>query len=150
MKIIWAILTAGSIFCFSSARAQQSPVALGVRISSNAPIINHSVSMRYYINVNHAVEGLVSFDPVALGALYEVFQPTGAEGLSWFYGGGAYTSFEKPITAGLQGILGLDYNFPNLPINLSLDWKPELNLTRSVNFEPAAVGISARFIIPGK
>jgi hypothetical protein len=46
--------------------------------------------------------------------------------------------------------LGLDYNFTNLPLNLSLDWKPELSLIRTVNFEPAAVGISARFVIPRK
>lgn len=150
MKIIWAILLVGGIFSFSSVQAQQTPLALGVRISSNAPIINNSVSLRYYISQKQAIEGLLSFDPLAIGGLYEVFQPLGPEGLSWFYGGGAYVSFKKPVNSGLQGIVGLDYTFTTLPLNLSVDWKPELSLTRSVNFEPAAVGISARFMIPAK
>jgi hypothetical protein len=46
---------------------------------------------------------------------------------------------------GAQGVLGLDYKFMNAPINLSLDWKPELNLVSDINFEPAAVGFTARF-----
>jgi hypothetical protein len=32
-----------------------------------------------------------------------------------------------------------------LPLNLSLDWKPELNIIDNINFEPAAVGFSIRF-----
>ena len=44
-----------------------------------------------------------------------------------------------------MGVLGLDYKFANIPLNLSLDWKPELNLVTDINFEPAAVGFTARF-----
>jgi hypothetical protein len=44
-----------------------------------------------------------------------------------------------------MGVLGLDYKFVNLPLNLSLDWKPELNIVSDINFEPAAIGFTARF-----
>ncbi len=49
-----------------------------------------------------------------------------------------------------MGIVGLDYTFQQVPINLSIDWKPELNLVRSVNFEAATVGLSIRFVFPSK
>ena len=131
----------------ASLHAQKAPIAVGVRISNSAPVVNSSLSIRYYMNNNHAFEGLLSFSPVALGGLYEVFKPLQTTGLSWFYGAGAYVGFSKPATFGGQGILGLDYTPNTLPLNFSLDWKPELNLINTVNFEPAAVGISARFII---
>jgi hypothetical protein len=47
-------------------------------------------------------------------------------------------------------VLGLDYKFANIPLNLSLDWKPELNLVSDINFEPAAVGFTARFTFGNK
>ena len=46
---------------------------------------------------------------------------------------------------GAMGVVGLDYKFANAPLNLSLDWKPELNIIDEINFEPATIGFSARF-----
>lgn len=83
-------------------------------------------------------------------------KPLNTAGLQWYYGGGAYLGFVKTYNAtkninetntnfGAQGVVGLDYKFVNLPLNLSLDWKPELNLVSDINFEPAAIGFTARF-----
>jgi hypothetical protein len=33
---------------------------------------------------------------------------------------------------GAQGVVGLDYKFASIPINISLDWKPELNLVSEI------------------
>ena len=49
-----------------------------------------------------------------------------------------------------MGIIGIDYKFRDVPLNLSIDWKPELNLVRSVNFEAATVGLSLRFVFKSK
>jgi hypothetical protein len=76
--------------------------------------------------------------------------------LSWYYGGGAYLAFLKKVNTttqktstdpnlGAQGVIGLDYKFTNIPLNISLDWKPELNIVNDINFEPAAIGFTARF-----
>ena len=73
-----------------------------------------------------------------------------------YYGGGAYIGFLKTVNTttlktstdpnfGAQGVVGLDYKFNNIPLNLSLDWKPELNFVTDINFEPAAIGLTARF-----
>lgn len=157
------ILLTISLLTFSGVRAQESPgnsgykTSLGVRLSSSNAMVNNSVSIKHFINDKMAVEGLFSFgDPLAFGALLELHKPLASEGLSWFYGGGAYLGFVKKVNVntqktttdpnfGAMGVIGLDYKFSNIPLNLSLDWKPELNIVSDINFEPAAIGFSARF-----
>lgn len=120
---------------------------LGIRISSKDAVVNNSITYKHFFNPSLAVEGLFSIsDPAALGVLLEKHTPFGPTGLSWFWGAGAYAGFGGNRRFGLQGAAGLDFIFPQLPVNLSIDWKPELNLTRQFSFEPAAVGFSARFI----
>jgi hypothetical protein len=156
-QIITSLFLLAIIGFTQQASAQQYKTALGVRLSSSQAIVNNSVSIKHFLNEKVAIEGLFSFgDPLALGALAEIHRPMGASGINWFYGGGAYLGFIKsynPNTAknetdpsfGAMGVLGLDYKFENIPLNLSLDWKPELNLVTDINFEPAAVGFTARF-----
>lgn len=157
------ILLTISLLTFSGVQAQESPgnsgykTSLGVRLSSSNAMVNNSVSIKHFINDKMAVEGLFSFgDPLAFGALLELHKPLASEGLSWFYGGGAYLGFVKKVNVntqktttdpnfGAMGVIGLDYKFSNIPLNLSLDWKPELNIVSDINFEPAAIGFSARF-----
>jgi hypothetical protein len=129
-----------------SAQAQDYRMALGARISSGGPAVNNSITFRYFLNDQAALEGMASFDPGAIGLLYEVFRPVNnLEGFKWFFGAGAYGGFGNGQYLGAQGIIGLDYKFNNVPINLSVDWKPELNLVNEVMFEPSALGLSVRF-----
>ncbi len=158
MKKITIPLLLGLAICFSQQSfAQDYKTAVGIRLSSNQAIVNNSISFKYFFKEDRAIEALLSLgDPLALGALYEVHKPLNAEGLKWFYGGGGYLGFAKTFNAvkernetipnfGAQGVIGLDYKFANIPLNLSLDWKPELNLVEDINFEPAVVGLTARF-----
>jgi hypothetical protein len=132
--------------CTSGLYAQEYKMAVGVRISNNAPVINNSISLKYFVSGSTAFEALFSFgDPLGFGLLAEKHKPVLGNNFQLFYGGGAFAGFSGPRRAGLQGILGMDYKITNIPFNLSLDWKPELSLTREFSFEPAAVGISARF-----
>lgn len=127
--------------------SQSYRTAAGIRISSQQPAVNNSITLKHFFNESLAIEGLLSFgDPVALGALLEKNRPIGPNGLNWFWGAGAYFAFGGPRNGGLQGALGLDYRIPNLPLNISVDWKPELNLAEQFSFEPAAVAVSARFV----
>ena len=119
---------------------------LGIRISSQDAVVNHSISYKYFFNPTTAVEGLLSFsDPLAIGVLVEKHKPFGPAGLTWFWGAGAYVGFGGGRNFGAQGVVGLDFLFPNLPVNLAIDWKPEFNLISQFSFEPAAIGLSARF-----
>ena len=131
----------------TTAMAQDYKTGVGIRFSSNDAAINNSITVKHFLSSRTAIEGLISFgDPFAIGAMVELHNGIeSVAGLQWFYGGGAYVGFGGRRNVGAQGVLGLDYKFNNLPINLSLDWKPELNLIRQLSFEPAAVGLSARF-----
>lgn len=158
MKKIFFFFLAAFCICFTSnVRAQNYKTALGVRLSSAAASVNNSISIKQFISANTAIEGLFSFgDPLALGVLLEKHKPLSSEGLRYYYGAGGYLSFPKTynpnkqknevdVNFGAQGIIGLDYKFVNVPLNISLDWKPELNIVSDINFEPAAIGFTARF-----
>ena len=120
---------------------------LGIRISTSSTVINHSVTYKRFFSPAWALEGLFSFgDPVGLGFLLERHRSTVAPGLSWFWGAGAYVGFGGGRQFGAQGAAGIDYILPALPLNLSVDWKPELNFIKQFSFEPAALGVSARYV----
>lgn len=162
-KVITLLLMSAGICSFSKLSAQEFTqgnaykTALGVRLSSSNAMQNNSISIKQFVNDNVAIEGLFTFgDPLALGILVEKHKPLSSEGLTYFYGAGGYISFIKKVNTttlksttepnfGAQGVIGLDYKFNNVPLNISLDWKPELNIVSDINFEPAAIGFSARF-----
>ena len=156
-KIVIVFLLIAGIGSFNNLIAQDYKTALGVRLSSSNAMQNNSISIKQFISDKTAIEGLFTFgDPLALGALLEFHKPLTPAGLTWFYGAGGYISFVKKVNVatsktttdpnfGGQGVIGLDYKFSNVPLNISLDWKPELNIVSEINFEPAAIGFSARF-----
>lgn len=143
----------------ASAISTDYKTAIGIRLSNDAPIVSNAITLKHFIKDNTAVEGYLSFSnpgPVSFGANLEFYKPFSTPGLQWYYGAGAYFGFGKTYDEnkgrnvntnyfGGQGVVGLDYKFASVPINISLDWKPELNLVSDINFEPAAIGFSARF-----
>lgn len=146
MKRTGLILSIVFVLIAASAKAQDYKMGLGIRLSSNPAIVNNSISFKYFFTDKTAAEALFSLEkPFAFGLLVEQHQPFMGNGFKYFYGGGAYAAFSGEKTVGLQGVLGLDYKLPSIPFNLSVDWKPELTLANQVSFEPAALGLSARF-----
>jgi hypothetical protein len=149
---IYCMLLAGFVLFCQQATAQETTSStgnnmLGVRISSADAAVNNSITYKRFLNSTLAIEGLFTIaDPAAIGILLEKHIPLSASGLTWFWGAGLYAGFGGSRRFGAQGAVGLDFVLPSLPINLSVDWKPELNFTRQFSFEPSAVGISARFV----
>lgn len=139
------------LFVFTCIRftvsAQSYKYGLGLRVASDQSIVGTGASFKYFFNARDAVEALVGFRPAAIGAMYARHMPLGTPGLQWYLGGGAFGSFHETDKFGAMGVVGIDYTFEKAPVNLSLDWKPELVLAREVGFEPAAVGLSVRFIM---
>ena len=147
-----AILSAG--FAVSASAQNEVPgpnyrLGLGVRLSNSSPTLINSITGKYFVTDRSAVEGIVSFGSrFGIGGLLEIHKPTNMDGLKWFYGAGAYVGFESGDTyLGPTGILGIDYKFTNVPINLSLDWKPELDIIPDINFVPDAFALSVRFTL---
>ena len=145
-------LSAAGIYSASAQNYKLGPdyqLGLGIRLSSSAPTLSNSISVKYFMNPSSAVEGLLSFGSrFGVGGLYEIHQSVNSPGLKWFYGGGGYVGIEhRSLYFGPTGILGLDYKFSELPLNLSLDWKPELNIIPRIDFVPDALALTARFTL---
>lgn len=155
--IVLLLLLTSTFFITQKTIAQDPPAdyrfAVGIRLSNSTPTLNNSITGKYFITNRSAVEGLISFGSrFGVGALLEIYQPFSTPGLKWFYGAGAYVGFENDPSktfAGPTGIIGLDYKFPNVPINLTIDWKPELDIIPDINFIPDAFALSVRFTLGG-
>lgn len=149
MRIITlCLICLAASMVFNHVSAQDYKLAMGIRFSSASPTLSNSVSIKYCMDEQNAVEGLISFGSrFGLGALYEKQQIIGGiPAFKWFYGAGGYVGFENHTTyVGPTGIVGLDYKFQNAPINLSLDWKPELDIAPKINFVPDAFAATVRF-----
>lgn len=131
----------------SRVSAQDYRFALGIRLSSPDATLSNSVTGKYFITDRSAIEGIISFgNRFGVGGLIEIHSPFDVPGFKWFYGGGLYVgSGDKETYLGPTGIIGLDYKFQNVPLNLSLDFKPELDIIPSIT-PHYAVAFSVRFV----
>jgi len=155
-KVLLLCLTAGLLLIRpSSADAQSYENAIGVRIGSY-----NGVNFKTFLNTNKALDLNLSvrsndnFKRFILTGLYEVHNPiNGAPGLLWYYGGGAsigsykVRKFEGDVFLSADGVLGLDYKFDGVPLNLAVDWRPRLELTPNTNFGTGDVGLAIRLIL---
>ncbi len=82
------------------------------------------------------------------------------DGLYWYYGAGAAAYFwnfdnsfitgedQSNLSIGLQGYLGLDYQFAGAPVNISVDWVPTFFLSGYANGFGAGYGaFSVRYVL---
>jgi hypothetical protein len=129
------------------ATAQDYRWAAGVRLSNSSPTLSNAISGKFFATDKTAIEALVSWgNRFGFGGVIEIHNKFNQPGLSWFYGGGVYVGFQDGDTyLGPTGIIGLDYKFTKAPVNLSLDWKPELDFLPDINFVPDAFAFTIRF-----
>jgi hypothetical protein len=118
--------------------AQDYKTGLGLRAGFSS-----GLTIKHFTSRTTALEGLFTtrWQGYDFTGLYEVqHQAFDVEHLSWYYGGGAHIGFYDGDHAtwgnngtaytivGLDGILGMEYTFSEVPINIGIDWKPALNL----------------------
>lgn len=111
-----------------------------------------------------AYEGILHLSEWFQGAtvLYHFFhKPITADlpGLDWYAGAGGHlwsyrsvyrvrpgwVAVGSNVGIGVDFALGAQYNFPGAPINLSLDWKPALNILGGTGFAYSSAGLSVRY-----
>jgi hypothetical protein len=148
ISITLPVILISMMWC-QHAAAQDYRLAAGVRLSNSSPTISSAISAKYFATDKTAIEGLVAWgNRFGIGALLEIHNKFNTPGLSWFYGGGMYVGFQDGDTyLGPTGIIGLDYKFTNAPVNLSLDWKPEMDIIPDINFIPDAFAFTIRFAL---
>jgi hypothetical protein len=122
---------------------------------------SNGLTIKHFVSRKSAYEGLLSsrwrgFDITGLYEIHnEAFE---VEHLNWYYGFGAHIGFwdgdnvswgkagATYTVIGLDGILGIEYNFSEVPINIGIDWKPALNLTGFPGFWGDGGAVSIRYI----
>lgn len=134
------ILSALLFLCVSfSSFSQDYQTGIGFRGG-----LFNGLTIKHFVSSNTAFETLITsrWKGIEFTELYEIHhQIAGLNGLNLFYGVGAHLGFyngdhtnwgtpgDQYMAFGVDGILGLEYSFSELPLNISLDWKPEYNLT---------------------
>lgn len=118
------------------------------------------LTVKHFIQEDRALEGLLYVwgEGYRITGLYEFYgNINGVEGLKWYAGGGAHIGAFNDVwktdnpnkdhnsTFGLDAVLGLDFKFTGVPINMSLDWQPSYNLTGYNYLEGAWGGLAIRY-----
>ena len=156
-----------------SAQTETPKLAVGIRLGSP-----WSLSGKFSPgDTDNALEAFIGYrrrggillgfgwSRVSIGALYEIHKPLEIddfEGLQYYFGGGAsalFYSYDDGLfglddnysstSFGLLAVGGLNYTFPDSPINLSIDWMPRIYLGNGyetgLGFGYGA--ISARYVL---
>ncbi len=159
MKKVALIITL--FFALNMAAKAQYKLGIGARLN-----YGYGLSIKYKMTPKKAFEGIVysRWQGVNLTGLYEIhasaFQ---IPNWRWYYGAGGHIGFWKNngrkkgnpwfddngnyTVIGADGILGLEYTLREIPLNLSLDWKPALNLIGHQGVWLDDVAVSVRFAI---
>lgn len=140
-------------------KAQDYDLAGGLRFG-----LGTGVTLKTSIGGDAMLEGILSFRSYGfeITGLYEVHNANvfGTPRLNWYYGGGAHIGsyrgyrsnpktdieYTTKLSLGIDGILGIEYNFTEIPLNLSLDWKPQINLISNNGFWGDNGALSARYM----
>lgn len=137
------------------ASAQDYNTGIGVRGG-----LSNGLTVKHFIQSNIALEGLLStrWDGFMITGLYEIHKNAfQTPRLNWYYGVGAHVGIwddqntlfndgQSHTLIGIDGIIGIEYNFTELPINLGLDWKPTFNIVGDTGFWGDEAALSLRFI----
>jgi hypothetical protein len=127
---------------------------IGLRISSfglgsGGTETIFGITLNHHFSRGTTLEGIADFPTggVIISGLYEKFHSLNRSGnFCFFYGGGIFIGSGGGTTiAGLRGVLGLNYEFKDLPIELSIDWMPALEIVNDVQAGLKCLGLSARF-----
>ena len=75
-----------------------------------------------------------------------IYRPLKGEAFRWYAGAGAFTAFGDNFILGVVGELGLEYKFNGVPISISGDWRPSLQIIDNTNFSATGFGINVRYV----
>ncbi len=151
-----------------AAQAQDFQWAVGARVG-----FPFAFSAKYFLNESDAVEGILGFSPYSG---YGSTSVAGAwqrhidldldeiDGLRWYAGAGASIHFWNyrnnflrdldgeryaSTSLGVSGYLGLQYVFEDLPVEVTVDWRPTILLGNTLRsaFGAGYGGVALRYTL---
>jgi hypothetical protein len=140
-----------------SVKAQDYKTSLGLRAG-----VPYGLTIKHFVSKSDALEGILAsrWGGFVITGLYEREKWTGHyPGFNWFWGVGAHigfwdggtnpnlaNSYNGGAVLGVDGILGLEYTFDDIPLNLSLDLLPTVNLFGSTGWGGINGALSIRYV----
>lgn len=101
--------------------------AAGVKFGSSASGISVKKNMG-----GAALEGIASFyynNALGVTGLYEIKSDLGS-GFELYYGAGAHVVLgDEVFGAGIDGVVGVEYQIPGAPISFTFDYKPRISFS---------------------
>ena len=154
MKIQKLLLLAAFISISNLSNAQLYNSALGIRLGPS-----NGITFKSFVNKNAAIEAIATFryQGVGLTGLYEIHgRAFNSRDFNWFIGGGGHVFVwgndrpkfldrEQSLVLGLDGILGLEAKLRGIPLAISLDWKPTINIVNYSGFWGDEIALSLRY-----
>jgi hypothetical protein len=154
--LIISLISFSSLSLYAQSEYQS---AIGLRLGAYT---NMNVTYKHFLNDQAALElvgGLgfwaFGYTRMGLAGIYQHHMPLkldGLDGLNWYLGVGAYTSIDvyrflsnRFNIGGMVGV-GLDYKFPDYPVNVSIDFYPALNIINRF-YITAYGGVAVRYVL---
>lgn len=121
----------------------------------------NGLTIKHFLGNTTAFEGIVAsrWKGLELTGLFEFHnQAFQSDRLHWYIGFGGHVGFwdgdntrwgldgTSYTVAGIDGILGLEYNFREIPFNIGVDWKPAYNFVGYTGFWADGGALSIRYI----
>ncbi|MEP0984422.1 hypothetical protein [Ekhidna sp.] len=131
-----------SLFFVAPLTAQQLKTGTSYKTAIGVRGLGTSgLTIKHFTHSNKAIEGIIGFYPNAFSAtlLVERYAPAFNEpGLNWYYGIGGHIATQSDVVRndglyrretsefglGIDGIFGIEYKIQEVPIAMSLDFKP--------------------------
>ncbi len=156
MKTRIIIIAVISLFLSSNLKSQDYINAVGVRIG-----LGQGITFKHFVSTTDAIEGLLDFrwGGFNITGLYERHMTAfDVDELYFYYGAGAHIGFwdgysnpwfdnrDHYTVIGIDGLVGLEYVFTEIPFNLGIDWKPAINLIGNTGLWGDNIALSFRFM----
>ncbi len=144
LLVALALLIGGSLF------AQEYKQAAGIRIGGVV-----TATYKTFVSQTNALDfeagiGFGNGMNICASGAYEWTWGLNVDGLSVYAGPGVTASLflgeAGGISVGILGVAGIEYKIPSVPLVLSVDYKPTLNLIPNVAGGWSNGGLSIRYI----
>ena len=148
-----SLLTAFMMIAFlagaqnKTANSLQYKTAIGVKLWNGG-----GVTLKTFVKDNQALEliGFLNSAGTRITGLYEFHGDLNTEGnLKWYLGFGAHAGLYKLNNTlfGGDGVVGMDYKFKDMPLNLALDWQPTVEFKKNYGFTGNWGGLAIRYTL---
>jgi len=113
-------------------------------------------SYKHFLNSTQAIEGILDLDifekdqmKIKATGIYQFHFDVNVDGLALYAGPGASVGLFLGDTNGvhdaIDGMAGIEYKFDNVPLALSFDWNPKVQIITNAGFKPANFGLTLRY-----